>query len=69
MFPGYRVRAITNGVHPFTWTAPSFRELYDQGGLTVVAVTHEERLAEAATRIVRLRDGRVEEPPAGSQQS
>ncbi len=29
MFPGYRVRAITNGVHPFTWTAPSFRELYD----------------------------------------
>jgi glycogen phosphorylase len=29
MFPGYRVRAITNGVHPFTWTAASFRELYD----------------------------------------
>ena len=21
MFPGYQVRAITNGVHPFTWTA------------------------------------------------
>jgi starch phosphorylase len=30
MFPGYRVHAITNGVHPFTWTAPSFRRLYDQ---------------------------------------
>lgn len=30
MFPGYRVRAITNGVHPFTWTAPSFVKLYDQ---------------------------------------
>ncbi len=29
MFPGYRVRAVTNGVHPFTWTAPSFRDLYD----------------------------------------
>ncbi len=29
MFPGYRVRAVTNGVHPFTWAAPSFRELYD----------------------------------------
>jgi starch phosphorylase len=29
MYPGYRVRAITNGVHPFTWTAPSFRALYD----------------------------------------
>jgi starch phosphorylase len=30
MFPGYSVRAITNGVHPFTWTAPSFVKLYDQ---------------------------------------
>jgi starch phosphorylase len=30
MFPGYPVRAITNGVHAVTWTAPSFRELYDR---------------------------------------
>jgi starch phosphorylase len=30
MYPGYQVRAITNGVHPYTWTAPSFRELYDR---------------------------------------
>lgn len=29
MYPGYRVRAITNGVHPYTWTAASFRDLYD----------------------------------------
>lgn len=29
MFPGYRVHAITNGVHPFTWVAESFRGLYD----------------------------------------
>lgn len=29
MFPGYHVQAITNGVHPHTWTAPSFRKLYD----------------------------------------
>lgn len=29
MFPGYRVHSVTNGVHPFTWTAPSFRKLYD----------------------------------------
>jgi starch phosphorylase len=29
LFPGYRVHAITNGVHPFTWTAPSFARLYD----------------------------------------
>jgi glycogen phosphorylase len=30
MFPGYSVRAITNGVHPFTWTAPSLAKLYDR---------------------------------------
>ena len=29
MFPGYRVHAITNGVHPFTWTSEPFRKLYD----------------------------------------
>lgn len=29
LFPGYRVHAITNGVHPFMWTAPSFVRLYD----------------------------------------
>lgn len=30
MFPGYNVHAITNGVHPFTWTADSFIQLYDK---------------------------------------
>ena len=30
MFPGYRVRAITNGVHPLTWTCASFRALYNR---------------------------------------
>lgn len=30
LYPGYEVRAITNGVHPYTWTAPSFRSLYDR---------------------------------------
>lgn len=30
MFPGYEVRAITNGVHPYLWTAESFRALYDR---------------------------------------
>lgn len=29
MFPGYKVYAITNGVHPYTWTTESFRQLYD----------------------------------------
>jgi starch phosphorylase len=30
MYPGYRVHAVTNGVHPHTWTASSFARLYDR---------------------------------------
>jgi starch phosphorylase len=30
LFPGYRVHAITNGVHPVTWTHPAFASLYSQ---------------------------------------
>jgi starch phosphorylase len=30
MFPGYEIRAITNGVHSYTWTCQSFRNLYDR---------------------------------------
>jgi len=30
LFPGYRVRAVTNGVHPFAWTFPAFARLYDE---------------------------------------
>ena len=29
LYPGYQVYAITNGVHPYTWTAASFAKLYD----------------------------------------
>ena len=29
MFPGYKVHAITNGVHPFTWATEQFQQLYD----------------------------------------
>lgn len=29
MFPGYRVHAITNGVHPYNWTAEAFRQVFD----------------------------------------
>jgi putative ABC transport system ATP-binding protein len=36
-----------------------FAELHREERLTVVAVTHEERLAAAATRTVELADGRV----------
>ena len=28
MFPGYRIHAVTNGVHVGTWTHPAFAELY-----------------------------------------
>lgn len=30
MFPGYEVHAVTNGVHPRTWTVASFASLYDR---------------------------------------
>jgi starch phosphorylase len=30
MYPRYPIRAITNGVHAVTWTAPAFRALYDR---------------------------------------
>jgi putative ABC transport system ATP-binding protein len=40
-------------------TIALLRGLYEEEKLTVVAVTHEERLSRAATRIVPLRDGRV----------
>ncbi len=29
MFPGYEMHAITNGVHPHTWTSEHFARLYD----------------------------------------
>jgi starch phosphorylase len=28
--PGYHVHAVTNGVHPYTWTAKSFSRLYNE---------------------------------------
>ncbi|HUF12764.1 MAG TPA: alpha-glucan family phosphorylase [Longimicrobiales bacterium] len=30
MFPDYRIRSITNGIHAPTWAAPSFAELFDR---------------------------------------
>ncbi len=30
MFAGYEIHAVTNGVHSFTWTGESFREVFDQ---------------------------------------
>src|SRR5581483_4755701 len=28
-YPGYHIHAVTNGVHPYTWTCASFARLYD----------------------------------------
>ena len=30
MFPGYAINAITNGIHSYTWTCKSFRNIYDK---------------------------------------
>ena len=30
LFPQHLIRAVTNGVHSFTWTSQSFRELFDR---------------------------------------
>ena len=30
MFPGYKINAITNGVHSYTWTSECFHKLYDK---------------------------------------
>ena len=48
LYPGYQVRAITNGVHPYTWTAPSFRSLYDT---YVAGWCHEPELLSRADAI------------------
>jgi starch phosphorylase len=30
LFPGYKIQAVTNGVHSYTWTSPYFRTLYNR---------------------------------------
>jgi len=30
LFPGHHIRAVTNGVHSYTWTCQCFRELFDK---------------------------------------
>ena len=49
MFPGYHVHAITNGVHPFTWTADSFISLYD---IHLPGWCHEPDLLVRAEHII-----------------
>ncbi|HNF08644.1 MAG TPA: alpha-glucan family phosphorylase [Pseudomonadales bacterium] len=47
-FPGYRIHAVTNGVHPATWTAPSFQRLYDHH---LPGWCHEPELLSRADQI------------------
>ncbi len=30
LFPGFKIHAITNGIHPFTWCSPFFVNLFDE---------------------------------------
>lgn len=48
MFPGYRVHAVTNGVHPYSWSAPAFAKLYDH---YLPGWCHEPELLSRADRI------------------
>jgi len=48
MFPGYEVHAVTNGVHPRTWAAPAFAELYDR---RISGWCHETLLLNRADQI------------------
>ena len=52
MFPGYVVHAITNGVHPKTWTCPSFAALYDRH---LPGWYHEPELLDARRMLHRRR--------------
>ncbi len=48
LFPGYSVHAITNGVHPYTWTFPAFVKLYDA---YLPGWCHEPEMLSRADRI------------------
>ncbi len=59
MFPGYTIHSITNGVHGFTWTSESFRNIFDryipgwahEPGLLVRAdIIPDEKIWEAHQR-------------------
>jgi starch phosphorylase len=63
MFPGYRVHAVTNGVHPWTWTCESFRKVYDAH---LPRWCHEPELLVRADRIP---DGEIWEAHAAAKRA
>ena len=63
LFPGRHVHAITNGVHPTTWTGTSFSALYDRH---VPGWQHE---AQLLMRVDRIPDEAVSQAHADQKQS
>jgi starch phosphorylase len=53
MFPGYRIHAVTNGVHVGTWTHPAFAALYTAN---IPEWQHEP---EVLVRALQLPDDRI----------
>jgi glycogen phosphorylase len=51
MFPGHRIRFVTNGIHLPTWVHPAFRSLYDRAhpswGNEPELLVHADQLANA----------------------
>jgi starch phosphorylase len=62
MYPGFRVRAITNGVHAPTWTCPSFARLYQAN------FPHWQHEPEVLVRADQLPDDAVWEAHATAKQ-
>jgi starch phosphorylase len=61
MFPGFRVRAITNGVHAPTWTCASFAKLYQAN------FPHWQHEPEVLVRADQLPDDAVWEAHAAAK--
>ena len=53
MFPGYRIHAVTNGVHVGTWAHPAFAKLYD------ASFPGWRQQPELLVRALHLADGEV----------
>lgn len=59
MFPGYRIRAVTNGVHVPTWTHPAFAELFESMAPNWAhepeVLMHADRLSDEDVRAAHVR--------------
>jgi starch phosphorylase len=59
MFPGYRIRAITNGIHVPTWTHPAFGELFERMAPNWAhepeVLMHADQLPDAEVRAAHIK--------------